>query len=112
MAARRISFFNGCSTGGGRRLPRRSVIPTTSTPSSPRVSLDACACTRARVAISQLVNSNPDGVIPPTKLPLMHAAVLEACRCARRVKRRHRESAAVHFDYANSRAKAPMGRTA
>src|SRR5260221_4024226 len=32
-----------------------------------------------RVAISQRINANADGVIPPAKLPMIHSAVLDAC---------------------------------
>jgi feruloyl esterase len=63
-----------------------------------------------RVAVSQTINSNPDGVIPPAKLPMIHAAVLDACDALDGVKDGVLENPLqCHFDYAKLACKGADG---
>ena len=78
--APKVSFFNGCSTGGRQAITEAQRYPNDFDAIVAGASAwDGMRMHAARVAVSQMVNSNPDGVIPPSKLPMLHAAVLDAC---------------------------------
>jgi tannase/feruloyl esterase len=63
-----------------------------------------------RVAVSQIVNRNADGVIPPAKLPMIHAAVLDACDALDGVKDGVIENPLqCRFDYATLACKGAEG---
>jgi len=63
-----------------------------------------------RVAVSQIVNRNADGVIPPAKLPMIHAAVLDACDALDGVKDGVIENPLrCRFDYATLACKGADG---
>jgi feruloyl esterase len=79
-SAPKISFFNGCSTGGRQAITEAQRYPTDFDAIVAGASAwDGMRMHALRVAVSQRVNSNVDGVIPAEKLPMVHSAVLEAC---------------------------------
>jgi len=79
-SAPKVSFFNGCSTGGRQAITEAQRYPNDFDGIVAGASAwDGMRMHALRVAVSQIVNRNADGVIPPAKLPMIHAAVLDAC---------------------------------
>ena len=79
-SAPKISFFNGCSTGGRQAITEAQRYPNDFDAIVAGASAwDGMRMHALRVAVSQRVNSNPDGIIPASKLPMVHTAVLDAC---------------------------------
>jgi len=101
-AAPRTSFFNGCSTGGRQAITEAQRYPNDFDAIVAGASAwDGMRLHALRVAISQRINRNADGVIPPSKLPMIHAAVLDACDALDGVKDGVIENPLqCHFDYA------------
>jgi feruloyl esterase len=101
-SAPKVSFFNGCSTGGRQAITEAQRYPNDFDAIVAGASAwDGMRMHALRVAVSQIVNSNPDGVIPPGKLPMIHAAVLDACDALDGVKDGVIENPLqCHFDYA------------
>jgi tannase/feruloyl esterase len=109
--APKVSFFNGCSTGGRQAITEAQRYPNDFDAIVAGASAwDGMRMHALRVAISQIVNSRPDGVIPPSKLPMIHAAVLDACDALDGVKDGVIENPLqCHFDYAKLACKGPDG---
>jgi len=109
--APKVSFFNGCSTGGRQAITEAQRYPNDFDAIVAGASAwDGMRMHSERVAVSQIVNSNPDGVIPPAKLPMMHAAVLDACDALDGVKDGVIENPLqCHFDYAKLLCKGADG---
>ena len=79
-AAPKISFFNGCSTGGRQAITEAQRYPNDFDAIVAGASAwDGMRMHALRVAVSQIINRSADGVIPPGKLPMIHDAVLAAC---------------------------------
>jgi feruloyl esterase len=76
----RISYWNGCSTGGRQGLKEAQRFPgdydaiAAGAPANPRTHLAF-----ATLWVAQATLKNPGGYIPPAKYPAIHRAVLEAC---------------------------------
>ncbi len=100
--APKVAFFNGCSTGGRQAITEAQRYPADFDGIVAGASAwDGMRMHAVRVAVSQLVNRNADGVIPPSKFPMMHAAVLDACDTLDGVKDGVIENPLVcTFDYA------------
>jgi feruloyl esterase len=101
-AAPKVAFFNGCSTGGRQAITEAQRYPNDFDAIVAGASAwDGMRLHAVRVAVSQLVNRNADGVIPPGKFPMIHAAVLDACDTLDGVKDGVIENPLVcKFDYA------------
>jgi feruloyl esterase len=97
-----VSFFNGCSTGGRQAITEAQRYPEDFEGIVAGASAwDGMRMHAVRVAVSQIVNRYPDGVIPPAKFPMIHAAVLAACDTLDGVKDGVIENPRLcHFDYA------------
>ena len=106
-----ISFFNGCSTGGRQAITEAQRYPEDFNAIVAGASAwDGMRMHALRVAVSQMINSNPDGVIPAAKLPMIHAAVLDACDALDGVKDGVLENPLqCHFDYAKLACKGADG---
>lgn len=78
--AARMSYWNGCSTGGRQGLKEAQRFPAdydaiaAGAPANPRTHLAF-----ATLWIAHAILKNPDGYIPPAKYPAIHRAVIEAC---------------------------------
>jgi tannase/feruloyl esterase len=78
--APKLSFWNGCSTGGRQGITEAAKYPTdfdaivAGAPAINWMHLHV-----ARVAINAFVNRGEDSNIPPTKYAPIHDAVLQAC---------------------------------
>jgi feruloyl esterase len=107
----KVSFFNGCSTGGRQAITEAQRYPNDFDAIVAGASAwDGMRLHALRVAVSQMINSNPDGVIPPAKLPMIHAAVLSACDGLDGVKDGVIENPLqCHFDYATLACKGADG---
>lgn len=101
--AARVSFFNGCSTGGRQAITEAQRYPDDFEGIVAGASAwDGMRMHAVRVAVSQIVNSNPDGVIPSSKFPMIHKAVLDACDTLDGVKDGVIENPPqCHFDYSS-----------
>jgi Tannase and feruloyl esterase len=101
-AAPKVAFFNGCSTGGRQAITEAQRYPNDFDGIVAGASAwDGMRMHAIRVAVSQLVNRNADGVIPAAKFPMIHAAVLDACDALDGVKDGVIENPlACKFDYA------------
>ena len=110
-SAPKVSFFNGCSTGGRQAITEAQRYPNDFDGIVAGASAwDGMRMHASRVAVSQVVNSNPDGVIPPAKLPMIHAAVLDACDALDGVKDGVIENPLqCRFDYAKLACKGADG---
>ena len=110
-SAAKVSFFNGCSTGGRQAITEAQRYPDDFDGIVAGASAwDGMRMHAARVAVSQIVNRYPDGVIPPAKYPMIHAAVLEACDALDGVKDGVIENPLqCHFDYATLACKGADG---
>jgi feruloyl esterase len=110
-SAPKVAFFNGCSTGGRQAITEAQRYPDDFDAIVAGASAwDGMRMHALRVAVSQIVNSNPDGVIPPAKLPMIHAAVLDACDALDGVKDGVIENPLrCHFDYATLACKGADG---
>jgi feruloyl esterase len=79
-SAPKISFWNGCSTGGRQGIAEASMYPADFDAivagASPHPSSRLHAI---RLAVSFVVNRSADSAIPPAKFPLLHGAMLDAC---------------------------------
>jgi feruloyl esterase len=79
-SAPKISFWNGCSTGGRQGIAEASMYPADFdgivAGASPHPSSRLHAI---RLAASFVVNRSADSAIPSAKFPLVHNAVLDAC---------------------------------
>jgi len=79
-SAPRLSYWNGCSTGGKQALTEAQRYPAdfdgiiAGASANYMVHLQASS-----VWISQAVHKSPESAIPAEKLPFIHKAVLEAC---------------------------------
>jgi feruloyl esterase len=109
--APKVSFFNGCSTGGRQAITEAQRYPNDFDAIVAGASAwDGMRMHALRVAVSQIVNRNPDGVIPPSKLPMIHAAVVDACDALDGVKDGVIENPLrCHFDYAKLACKGSDG---
>jgi tannase/feruloyl esterase len=101
-AAPKLSFFNGCSTGGRQAITEAQRYPNDFDAIVAGASAwDGMRMHAVRVAVSQQINRNPDGVIPPAKFEMIHEAVLSACDALDGVKDGVIENPPqCHFDYA------------
>src|SRR5262249_14108961 len=78
--APKVSFFNGCSTGGRQAITEAQRYPNDFDGIVAGASAwDGMRMHAVRVAVSQQINRNAGGVIPTSKFAMVHAAVLEAC---------------------------------
>ncbi len=98
----RVSFFNGCSTGGRQAITEAQRYPDDFDGIVAGASAwDGMRMHALRVAVSQQVNATADGVIPQAKFAMIHAAVLDACDALDGVKDGVIENPLrCHFDYA------------
>src|SRR5262249_49265659 len=101
-ASAKLAFFNGCSTGGRQAITQAQRYPNAFDGIVAGAwAWDGMRMHAVRVAVSQLVNRNADGVIPPGKFPMIHAAVLDACDALDGVKDGVIENPLVcKYDYA------------
>ena len=87
--APRLSYWNGCSTGGRQGLMEAQRFPgdydgiIAGAPANPRARLNASG-----LAMHQALWRNPSSVIPATKYSTIHEAVLDACDAIDGVKDR------------------------
>jgi feruloyl esterase len=78
--APKLSFWNGCSTGGRQGITEAAKYPddfdaiVAGAPAINWMHLHV-----ARMAISAVVHRSGDSYIPPAKYPMIHDAVLQAC---------------------------------
>ncbi len=85
-AAPRMSYWNGCSTGGRQGLKEAQRFPNdydgiiTGASANPRTHLSSWQIWLAQGVL------DPHNYIPPSKYPVIHKAVLEACDAADGVK--------------------------
>lgn len=76
----KVSFWNGCSTGGRQGIAEASKYPADFDAIVAGASPDPSARLHAlRVAANFMVNRTADSYIPPEKYPVIHEAVLDAC---------------------------------
>jgi feruloyl esterase len=110
-SAPKLSFFNGCSTGGRQAITEAQRYPNDFDAIVAGASAwDGMRMHALRVAISQRINSSADGVIPPSKLPMVHTAVLAACDAGDGVKDGVIENPLqCRFDYATLACKGADG---
>ena len=79
-SAPKLSYFNGCSTGGRQALVEAQRYPDdfdgiiAGAAANPKAHLDAW-----RIWMAQAMLKNKDSFIPPSKYPMIHRAVLDAC---------------------------------
>jgi feruloyl esterase len=79
-SAPRLSYFNGCSTGGRQALVEASRYPNdfdgiiAGAAANPKAHLDAW-----RLWMAQAMHASSESFIPPSKHPMIHEAVLAAC---------------------------------
>jgi feruloyl esterase len=78
--APKLSFWNGCSTGGRQGITEAAKYPAdfdgivAGAAAIHWVNLHV-----ARMALNTYVNRTADSSVPPAKYPMIHAAVLQAC---------------------------------
>jgi feruloyl esterase len=98
--APKLSFWNGCSTGGRQGITEAAKYPG----DFDAIVAGASAINwmhlhAARMALNAFVNRSEDGYIPPAKYPIIHDAVLQACDALDGVKDGIIENPArCHFD--------------
>lgn len=79
-SAPRLSYWNGCSTGGKQALTEAQRYPGDLDGIIAGASANYMTHLQASsVWISQAVHKSPESAIPAEKLPFLHQAVLEAC---------------------------------
>jgi tannase/feruloyl esterase len=110
-AAPKVAFFNGCSTGGRQAITEAQRYPNDFDAIVAGASAwDGMRMHALRVAVSQRINANADGVIPQSKLPMIHKAVLQACDGLDAVTDGVIENPLqCHFDYATLACKGADG---
>ena len=110
-SAPKISFFNGCSTGGRQAITEAQRFPNDFDAIVAGASAwDGMRMHAVRVGFTKLITRNPDGVIPPSKFPMIHNAVLDACDALDGVKDGVIENPLqCHFDYATLACKGADG---
>jgi tannase/feruloyl esterase len=110
-AAPKISFFNGCSTGGRQAITEAQRYPNDFDAIVAGASAwDGMRMHSLRIAVSQQINASADGVIPQSKLPMIHAAVLDACDALDAVTDGVIENPLqCHYDYAKLACKGADG---
>src|SRR5258708_1377455 len=98
----KLSFFNGCSTGGRQAITEAQRYPADFDAIVARPSAwDSMRLHAVRVAVSQAINRDSGGAIPPRKFPMIHHAVLDACDALDGVRDGVIENPLqCHFDYA------------
>lgn len=78
--APRLSYWNGCSTGGRQGLKEAQRFPNdydgiiAGAPANPRTHLSAW-----ELWVAQATLKDPASYIPPSKYPAIHKAVMDAC---------------------------------
>ena len=76
----KLSYFNGCSTGGRQALVEASRYPNdfdgiiAGAAANPKAHLDAW-----RIWMAQAMHASKESFIPPSKHPMIHEAVIAAC---------------------------------
>jgi len=76
----KLSYWNGCSTGGRQGLMEAQRFPAdydgiiAGAPANPQSRLSAW-----NVYVGQVALKNPTNTIPPSKYPMIHEAVVNAC---------------------------------
>ena len=79
-SAQKLSFWNGCSTGGRQGITEAAKFPAdfdgivAGAPAIHWINLHA-----ARMTLNAFANRSADAVIPPAKYPMIHQAALQAC---------------------------------
>ena len=86
-SAPKLSFWNGCSTGGRQGITEAAKYPGDfNAIVSGSSALNWMKLHAARVAINVSVHRSADSYIPPDKYAMIHEAVLDACDAADSVK--------------------------
>jgi feruloyl esterase len=98
----RLSYFNGCSTGGRQAITEAQRYPADFNGIVAGASAwNAMRMHAARTVVNLMVNKEADHVIPPSKYPMIHSAVLDACDALDGAKDGVIENPTrCHFDYA------------
>src|SRR5260221_919949 len=110
-SAPKISFFNGCSTGGRQAITEAQRFPNDfDAIVAGAYAWNGMRMQAVRVGFTRLITRNLDGVIPPSKFPMIHNAVLDACDALDGVKDGVIENPLqCHFDYATLACKGADG---
>jgi feruloyl esterase len=76
----KLSYYNGCSTGGRQGLAAAQKYPADFNGIiAGAASWNQMRAHAARVALNLIVNKDSDSSIPPSKYAMIHDAVLQAC---------------------------------
>jgi tannase/feruloyl esterase len=109
--AAKLSYYNGCSTGGRQGLAAAQKYPEDFNGIiAGAASWNQMRAHGARVALNLVVNKTPEYVIPPNKYSMIHEAVINSCDASDGVKDGVLENPSVcKFDYADLLCKAGDG---